>query len=119
LDFLTCKSIKNNLCVIFIMPVPVRYFYYYLLCVLFIFAAGSVGRQTTPLTGRWDEKTVKHSWDAVPQNWESLGHPPVDTTIDLYLALKPQHENALIDALQEVSNPRHAKYVPRHPSTHT
>ena len=24
----------------------------------------------TPLTERWDGKTVKHSWNAVPQYWE-------------------------------------------------
>ncbi|KAI9449976.1 subtilisin-like protein [Lactarius psammicola] len=54
--------------------------------------------------------TVKHSWNAVPEFWESLGHPPADTTIDLYLELKPQHESALIDALGVVSDPRHPKY---------
>ncbi|KAH9164296.1 subtilisin-like protein [Lactarius sanguifluus] len=53
---------------------------------------------------------VKHSWNAVPRNWESLGHPPSGTTIDLYIALKPQRENAVVDALYEVSEPGHPRY---------
>ncbi|KAH9009121.1 Pro-kumamolisin, activation domain-containing protein, partial [Lactarius hengduanensis] len=53
---------------------------------------------------------IKHSWNAVPRNWESLGHPPSGTTIDLYIALKPRRENALVDALYEVSEPRHPRY---------
>ena len=65
----------------------------------------------TPPTRRWERMMVKHSWNAVPQHWESLGHPPVDSSIDLYLALKTPNESALIDSLYEVSNPRHAKYV--------
>ncbi|KAH8984527.1 subtilisin-like protein [Lactarius akahatsu] len=37
----------------------------------------------------------------VPENWESLGNPLSGTTIDLYVALKAQHENALIDTLYQ------------------
>ncbi len=67
----------------------------------------------------WDDIRVKHIWDTVPHNWETLGHPPAGTTIDLHLALTPHHENALIDALYEVSDPRSPKHVlsnspPRH-----
>ena len=89
---------------------------YRLLSTLFIFATASAGSYAVPLTPRWDKKTVKHSWDTIPQYWESRGRPPANTTIDLYLALKPQYENVLIDTLHEVSNPRHPKYVLRHPS---
>ncbi|KAF8266337.1 peptidase S8/S53 domain-containing protein [Lactarius quietus] len=53
---------------------------------------------------------VKHAWNSVPMNWESLGPPPVGTTINLHIFLKLHHENALIDALYEVSNPEHVKY---------
>ena len=94
---------------------------YHLLSMLFDFVTVSVGGHPTPLALRWDEKTVKHPWDTVPRYWESLGYPPAETTIDLYLALKPYHESALIDALHEVSDPRHPKYVPRqcrHPYTY-
>ncbi|KAH8997661.1 subtilisin-like protein [Lactarius hatsudake] len=48
---------------------------------------------------------IKHSWNAVPTNWVSLGRPPSGTTIDLYIALKPNRENALIDALYEARPP--------------
>ncbi|KAI9445624.1 subtilisin-like protein [Lactarius psammicola] len=64
----------------------------------------------TPLTQSWDKMTVKHAWGAVPENWESRGHPPAGTTIDLYLELKSHRENALIEALYDVSEPRSSKY---------
>ncbi|KAH8982283.1 subtilisin-like protein [Lactarius akahatsu] len=59
-----------------------------------------------PLIPPWDDLRVKHTWGAVPPNWESLGHPSAGTTIDLHFALKPYHENALTDALYEVSDPK-------------
>ncbi|KAH9031563.1 hypothetical protein EDB84DRAFT_1492372 [Lactarius hengduanensis] len=58
----------------------------------------------------WDDVYVKHTWDAVPANWESVGPPPSGTTIDLHIALNAHRENALTDALYEVSDPRHPKY---------
>jgi hypothetical protein len=59
----------------------------------------------------WDDMRVEHTWHTVPVNWESLGHPPAGTTIDLYIALKPDRESALIDTIYEVSNPRHPRHV--------
>ncbi|KAI9438831.1 subtilisin-like protein [Lactarius indigo] len=53
---------------------------------------------------------VKHAWNSVPVDWESMGPPPVGTTIDLRISLKPHHEDTLIDVLYEVSNPKHPKY---------
>ncbi|KAH9045018.1 subtilisin-like protein [Lactarius hengduanensis] len=53
---------------------------------------------------------VKHTWSAVPANWETLGCPSAGTTIDLYIALSPRQDNALIDALYEVSDPKHPRY---------
>jgi tripeptidyl-peptidase-1 len=58
---------------------------------------------------------VMRAWDAIPKNWRSLGHTHTKITIDLHLALKSHHENALIDAPYEVSDPKHAKYVPPPP----
>ncbi|KAF8260350.1 subtilisin-like protein [Lactarius quietus] len=63
-----------------------------------------------PLVPRWDDIRVKHTWNTVPSNWEILGPPPSNTTIDLHIGLLPQSENALIDALYEVSTPGHSKY---------
>ncbi|KAH9015938.1 subtilisin-like protein [Lactarius deliciosus] len=40
--------------------------------------------------------------------------PSAGTTINLYIALNPRHENALIDALYEVSDPKHPRHV--HPT---
>ncbi len=66
----------------------------------------------SPLAPRWDDMQVKHAWNTVPKNWECQGHPPEGTTIDLRIALKPNRESALVDALYEISDPDHPKYVP-------
>jgi tripeptidyl-peptidase-1 len=65
-----------------------------------------------PIAPRWDDMTVKHSWDSTPDKWEYHGPPPDGAVIDLHIALKPHSENALVDALFEVSNPEHPKFVP-------
>ena len=59
----------------------------------------------------WDEMRVKHSWNSVPENWESLGNTTDGSMINLHLALQPERETALIDALFEVSNPSHPRHV--------
>ncbi|KAH9018849.1 subtilisin-like protein [Lactarius pseudohatsudake] len=64
----------------------------------------------TPFTSHWDDLRAKHTWNSVPENWNNLGHPPADTAIDLHIALKAKNENALIDALIEVSSPGHPKH---------
>jgi hypothetical protein len=55
---------------------------------------------------------MKHSWHSIPERWEHHGHPHSGATIDLHIALKPHRDNALIDALYEVSDPKHPKCVP-------
>ena len=59
----------------------------------------------------WDEKRVMHAWDDVPTDWESQGNTTVGAKIKLHFALKSDRENALIDALYEVSNPDHPRHV--------
>ncbi|KAH9047022.1 subtilisin-like protein [Lactarius deliciosus] len=80
--------------------------------VLSVLATGllQVGGLAKSLSSHWDDIHIKHSWNSVPGNWVSLGQPPSGTTIDLYIALKPQRENALVDALYEVSEPGHPRY---------
>ncbi|KAI9438861.1 peptidase S8/S53 domain-containing protein [Lactarius psammicola] len=80
--------------------------------VLSTLSAGLLGSLAKPLSPPWDDIHTKHSWNAVPKSWESLGHPPSDTTINIYIALKPRHENALIDALYKVT-----ELVAPHPET--
>ncbi|KAH9037064.1 subtilisin-like protein [Lactarius pseudohatsudake] len=84
--------------------------YYRCISVLSVIANGLLCSLAKPLSPPWDNMHIKHSWNAVPRNWESLGHPPSGTIIDLYIALKPNRENALIDALYEVSEPGHPRY---------
>ncbi|KAH9046862.1 subtilisin-like protein [Lactarius hengduanensis] len=79
------------------------------LSVLSIIAIGSL-RGLATFAPRWDDVKAKHTWDSVPENWQNLGHPPSDTTIDLHIALKAQNENALTDVLYQVSSPGHPKY---------
>ncbi|KAH9059862.1 subtilisin-like protein [Lactarius vividus] len=64
----------------------------------------------TPREPRWDDVRTKHAWHAIPDHWETLGHPAAGTTIDLHIALQPRHKNAVVDALYEVSSPRSPKY---------
>ncbi|KAH9070801.1 subtilisin-like protein [Lactarius deliciosus] len=99
------------------------------LSVLFVLTVASLTGLATPLAQPWHDMSVKHAWKAVPDNWECLGPPPPGFTIDLYVALQPQEENALMEALYEVSTPgrpgygKHlskeevAKLVEPHPDT--
>ena len=80
------------------------------LSVLSIFAAARVGF-ADPIAPCWDDMRVKHSWGSIPEKWEYHRHPPAGATIDLRVALKSHHENALIDSLYEVSDPKHPKCV--------
>ncbi|KAH9071440.1 subtilisin-like protein [Lactarius deliciosus] len=83
---------------------------YHGLAVLSILSAAPFADLAMPLPPPWGDVCVKHTWNTVPANWESLGLPPPGTTIDLYIALQPHRDNALIDALHEVSTPGHQKY---------
>jgi tripeptidyl-peptidase I len=82
----------------------------YWLSVLSILTAVTLGL-ANPAVSLWDDMRVKHAWATAPERWDCLGHPPAGTTIDLRIALKPHHEDALVNALYEVSDPKHPKYV--------
>ncbi|KAF8268683.1 Pro-kumamolisin, activation domain-containing protein [Lactarius quietus] len=62
---------------------------------------------------------TKHGWNAIPEKWGRISRPPVGTTIDLRITLKPQNENALIDALYGayLSKEQVAELVAPHPDT--
>ncbi|KAH9163946.1 subtilisin-like protein [Lactarius sanguifluus] len=74
---------------------------YHLVSALSALAATLLASLAKPFSPRWDDMRIKHSWNAVPENWEGLGNPLSGTTIDLYIALKAHHENALIDTLYQ------------------
>ena len=59
----------------------------------------------------WDEMLIKHTWNAVPADWESLGNTTAGAMIKLHIALKPDRESALVDTLYEVSNPKHPRHA--------
>ncbi|KAH8990959.1 subtilisin-like protein [Lactarius akahatsu] len=79
------------------------------LYVLSVLSPGPLSSLATPFASHWDDLRPIHTWNSVPENWQNLGHPPADTTIDLHIALKAKNENALIDALIEVSSPGHPR----------
>ncbi|KAI9452793.1 subtilisin-like protein [Lactarius psammicola] len=81
-----------------------------LLSVLSVLAAGTLHSLAIPLAAHWGNMRMKHAWNAVPANWEGLGCPPAGTTIDLRIALKPHSENALINALYQVSEPGNQRH---------
>ncbi|KAI9451818.1 subtilisin-like protein [Lactarius psammicola] len=83
---------------------------YLWLSVLFALTVGPLTGLTTPLAQPWNDISVKHAWNAIPDNWESLGPPLPGTTIDLYLALHPHYEDTLIDTLYAVSTPGDPRY---------
>ncbi|KAF8266385.1 subtilisin-like protein [Lactarius quietus] len=85
--------------------------HYNWLSVLFAISVVPLANLATYPAALWGDIRVKHSWKTIPANWESLGPPPAGTTVDLYIALKPHRENALIDALYEISDPGHQKHV--------
>ncbi|KAH8980541.1 subtilisin-like protein [Lactarius akahatsu] len=89
------------------------------LSVLSALAAVPFADSESPLPPPWHDIRVKHTWNAVPPNWEALGHPPNGTTIDLHVALKPHYENALVDALYgaHLSKEQVAQLVAPHPDT--
>ena len=80
------------------------------LFVLFFLAAVSLTTLATPVLP-WGDMKTKHAWPVVPLNWETLGHPSAGSTIDLHIVLKPDLESALIDAVSEISNPKHSRHV--------
>ncbi|KAH9030888.1 subtilisin-like protein [Lactarius pseudohatsudake] len=84
---------------------------YHALAVLSILSAAPFADLATPPLPPWGDLSVKHTWNTVPPNWETLGPPPPGTTIDLYIALQPRLDSALIDALHEVSTPGHQRHV--------
>ncbi|KAH8980588.1 subtilisin-like protein [Lactarius hatsudake] len=83
---------------------------YHWLYVLSFLTATPLANFATPLAP-WGDMRVKHTWSAVPVNWETLGCPSAGTTIDLYIVLNPHQESALIDALYQVSDPKHPRHV--------
>ncbi|KAH9051638.1 subtilisin-like protein [Lactarius deliciosus] len=84
--------------------------HYRWLSVLFALTVASPTGLAMPLTQPWHDISVKHAWNAIPDNWECLGPPPPATTIDLHIALQPKEENVLREALYEVSTPGRPKY---------
>ncbi|KAH9055021.1 subtilisin-like protein [Lactarius vividus] len=82
---------------------------YHWLSVLSFLTVTPLADFATPLAP-WGNMRVKHTWSAVPANWETLGCPSAGTTIDLNIALNPHQENALVDTLFEVSDPKHPRY---------
>ena len=63
--------------------------YYCWLSVLSFLAAGHIADFVTPPIP-WHDMRAKHTWRAVPANWESLGHLPASTTIDHSTQARPQ-----------------------------
>ena len=78
---------------------------------LFFLAALPRTSLGTPLVPHWGDMRVQHFWNVTPDHWEHLSTPSDSTTINLRIALKSHNENALIEALYEVSSPDHPKCV--------
>ena len=77
----------------------------------YFFTAVSLGEPVMSISPRWDDMCLKHAWQSTPDNWDCLGSLPAATMIDFHVALRPYREDALIDTLNEVSDPRHSSHV--------
>ncbi|KAH8985001.1 subtilisin-like protein [Lactarius akahatsu] len=86
-----------------------HYFRLSVLCALTV-TTTPLDSAATPFPPNWNDMHTKHRWNTIPGKWESIGQPPVGTTIDLRIALRPHREHALTDTIHEVSNPKHPKY---------
>lgn len=64
----------------------------------------------SPLSKRWNERSVKHAWETIPKGFEYHAPAPADYTFDLRLGLAQPHLETLISKLYEVSTPNHASY---------
>jgi len=65
-----------------------------------------------PTATHRDDMRTKHSRRTIPERWEHHGHPPSSSAIALRIVPKPHLEDALIEALYKVSNPKHPKDGP-------
>lgn len=64
---------------------------------------------STPLSKRWNDLSLKHSWSEVPHGWEHYGPAPPKYTMDLRIGLKQGKLDELISSLYEVSDPTHER----------
>ncbi|KAL1762764.1 peptidase S8/S53 domain-containing protein [Schizophyllum commune] len=64
----------------------------------------------SPLSKRWDDRSVKHAWETIPKGFQYHGPAPADHTFDLRLGLAQPHIETLISKLYEVSTPGHDSY---------
>ena len=78
--------------------------------VLFFLAAVTLTEVTTSVVP-WNDMKIKHTWHDIPVHWETLGHPSAGSTIDLHIVLEPDRESALIEAVSEISDPKHSRHV--------
>ncbi|KAG6826949.1 hypothetical protein H0H92_013786 [Tricholoma furcatifolium] len=66
---------------------------------------------TSPLSRRWNDVAVKHSWLDVPRGWEYRSPAPEDYKFDMRIALKQHRIDDLIANLWETSDPNHPRYI--------
>jgi tripeptidyl-peptidase-1 len=64
-----------------------------------------------PLSKRWNDFSLKHSWNEVPRGWQHHGPAPPEYTMDLRIGLRQDKLDELISSLYEVSDPAHARYT--------
>lgn len=63
-----------------------------------------------PVSKRWEELSVKHSWLEVPRGWELQGPASGDHAMSMRIGLKQNKMDELISALYEISDPAHERY---------
>ena len=80
------------------------------LFVLFVLAAVPLTDVATPVIP-WNDMKIKHTWNAIPVNWETLSHPSTGSTIHLHIVLETHRENAFSDTVPVISDLIHSRHV--------
>ena len=69
---------------------------------------------SNPLSKRWDDLSVKHSWTEIPRGWELHGPAPPNYAMNMRIGLKQDKIDELIASLYQVSDPAHERCVSGH-----
>jgi tripeptidyl-peptidase I len=65
----------------------------------------------TPLAKRFDDYSVRHAWNEVPNGWEFHSVPAPEHRFKLRIDINSANPDDLINTLYEVSDPKHSRYV--------
>lgn len=79
-----------------------------------IIALALAQASATPLAKRFEDFSVRHSWNEVPKGWEFHSTPAPDHRFELRIGVNKANPDDLVRTLYEVSDPKHNRHVECH-----